>query len=228
MTRPLSNTLWLAGAALAACFVSWSSARADLIEDATTACKTKANIAQIGQFLANHDMRSYRRLVDAKTKIGDCKPLKAHTDVKIERSEGNLACIKAKGDSRCAWVLETALQITSEQRQPVRQDYFACKSPLYLDAGRKIIADNDQEAIKRFRSATSQSGQCLTLRNGERVDVEKRNDKIFCVRPPGEDQCYWTDSLALPASISEAVSANTQSEGPRGGNGPAKQKKKRK
>ena len=177
------------------------SARADIVDEATTACKAKSTVAQIDRLLTANDMRSYRKLVDAKTKVGDCKPLKARTDVKIEKSEGDLACVKAKGDARCSWVLETALRITSERREPVRQDYFACKSPLYLDTGRKIMAENDQEAIKRFRFATSQSGQCLTLKKGEQVDVEKRKDKIFCVRPPGEDQCYWTDNLALPPNI---------------------------
>lgn len=198
MTKPPLSKYWLAGAAIAAILATLSAARADLVDEATTACKAKSTVAQIGQFLAANDMRSYHKLVDAKTKVGDCKPLKAHTDVKIDRSEGDLACVKANGDTKCSWVLETALRITSERRQPVRQDYFACKSPLYLDTGRKIMAENDQEAIKRFRFATSQSGECLTLKQGEQVDIEKRNDKILCVRPNGEDECYWTDSSVLP------------------------------
>jgi hypothetical protein len=192
---------WLAGAAIAAFLATAGSAHADIVDEATTVCKAKATVAQFDQLLTANDMRSYHKLVDAKTKVGDCKPLKARTDVKIEKNEGDLACVRAKGDTRCSWMLETALRITSERREPVRQDYFACKSPLYLDTGRKIMAENDQEAIKRFRSATSQSGQCLTLPKGEQVDVEKRKDKIFCVRPPGEDECYWTDNLALPPNI---------------------------
>jgi hypothetical protein len=202
MIKPSRNKHWLTGVAIAAS-LSAGVARADMVDEATTSCKTKSTVVQIGQLLAAKDMRSYHKLVDAKTKTGDCKPLKARTDIKINIREGDLACVKAKGDTKCAWVLEMALRITSERREPVRQDYFACKSPLYLETGRNVMAANDGEALKRFRSATSQSGECLTLKKGEQVDIERRDDKIFCVRPAGEDQCYWTDSLVLPTITSQ-------------------------
>ena len=215
MTKLSANMNWLAGAAIAALLVAAGSARADMVDEATTACKAKSTVAQFDQLLAANDMRSYRKLVDAKTKVGDCKPLKARTDVKIDRSEGDLACVKADGDSKCSWVLETALRITSERHEPVRQDYFACKSPLYLDTGRKILGESDQEALKRFRFATSQSGECVTLKKGEQVDVERRKDKISCVRPAGEDECYWTDSMVLPVSTAQESKASGGSVGAR-------------
>lgn len=200
MTKPSLNWYWLAGVAIL--FIATAvSARADIVDEATIVCKAKSTVTQIGQAAANHDMRTYHKLVNAKTKVGDCKPLKARTEVKVDRREGDLACVKANGDAKCSWALESALRVTSERREPVRQDSLACKTPLYLDTGRKIMAEGDQEAIKRFKIATSQSGECLTLRKGEPVDVEKRNDKIFCVRPPGEEQCYWTDNLALRPNI---------------------------
>jgi len=206
--KPSPNTCLLAGAALALLVAGAAAARADNVDEATTACKAKSTVAQMGKMLDDNDMRSYRKLVDSKTKVGDCKPLKAHTDVKIDKHDGDLACVKAKGDRSCAWVLETNLRITSERRQPVRQDYIACKTRLYLETGRKILTDNDQDAVKRFQIATNQSGQCLALKKDEQVDVERRDDKIFCVRPPGEDQCYWTDSLALPPNITEEASGD--------------------
>lgn len=215
MTKLSANTTWLAGAAVAAFLAAASTARADMVDEATTACKAKSTVAQFDQLLAANDMRLYRKLVDAKTKVGDCKPLKAHTDVKIDRSEGDLACVKADGDSKCSWVLEMALRITSERHQPVRQDYFACQSQLYLDTGRKIWGESDQEALKRFRIATSQSGECLALKKGEQVDVERRKDKIICVRPAGEDECYWTDSMVLPARTAQENKASGGSVGAR-------------
>ena len=174
------------------------AARADLVDEATTACKAKSTVAQMDKFIGNNDMRSLHKLLDLKTKVGDCKPLKARIEVRVEKRDGDLACVKAKGDTRCFWVIETTLRITSEAREPVRQDYFACQSQLYLETGRKILAGDDPEAIKRFQIATNQSGQCLSLKKGEQVDVERRDDKVLCVRPPGEDQCYWTDNLVLP------------------------------
>jgi hypothetical protein len=211
MTKLSPNMTWLACAAIAVFLATAGAARADMVDEATTVCKAKSTVAQIDQLLTAKDMRSYHKLVGAKTKVGDCKPLKARTDVKIDKSEGDLACVKADGDTKCSWVLETALRITSERHEPVRQDYFACKSPLYLDTGRKIMAEDNQEAIKRFRFATSQSGECLTLKKGEQVDVERRKDKITCVRPAGEDECYWTDSMVLPASTSPANKASVGS-----------------
>ncbi len=202
MTKPSPNWYWLAGAAIVFFFAAAvGSARADIVDEATTACRLKSEVAQIGQALANHDMRDFHKLVDTRLKVGECKPLKPHTEVKVDSRDGDLACVKAKGDAKCAWVLESALQVTNEHREPVRQDNLACKTQLYLDTGRKIMAGNDEEAIKRFKIATSQSGECLTLKKGQPVDIEKRNDKIFCVRPPGEDQCYWTDNLALRPNI---------------------------
>lgn len=217
MTKLSPNMTWLAGAAIAVFLAMAGTARADMVDEATTACKAKTTVAQIDQLLTAKDMRSYHKLVDAKTKVGDCQPLKAHTDVKIDKSEGDLACVTAKGDTKCFWVLETALRITSERHEPVRQDYFACKSPLYLDTGRKIMAEDNQEAIKRFRFATSQSGECLTLKKGEQVDVERRKDKIICVRPNGEDECYWTDGMVLPVSTVQENKASGGSVGARRG-----------
>jgi hypothetical protein len=204
--RPSPNFYWLAGVVVALVIANAGSARADLIDEATTACRTKSIVAQMGRLIDNNDMRSLRKLVDSKTKIGDCKPIRAHTEVKIDRRDSDLACVEAKGDTKCSWVLETKLRITSERRQPVHQDYIACKSQLYLETGRKILAEQDQDAIRRFRIATNQSGQCLALKKGEQVDVERRDDKILCVRPPGEDQCYWTDNSVLPANLAEQAS----------------------
>jgi hypothetical protein len=206
--KPSPHKHLLAGAAVALLVAGVGAARADNVDEATNACKAKTTAAQIGRLLDNNDMRSYRKLVDSKTKVGDCKPLKAHTDVKVDKRDGDLACVKAKGDRSCVWVLETNLRITSERRQPVRQDYIACKTRLYLETGRKILAENDQDAVKRFQIATNQSGQCVALKKAEQVDVERRDDKVFCIRPPGEDQCYWTDSLALPPNISEEASSD--------------------
>lgn len=198
MTKPSFTPHLLAGAAVLALLATTVSAQADFIEKTTTACKARSTAARLDRLLAGKDMRSYRRLVVAKTRRGECRPIRAHTHIKVEKNEGDLACVKAKGDRRCVWVLELAVRITSERHEPVRRAYFACKSPLYLDTLHKIMARHDRAAMKRFRFVTRQSGQCLRLRRGERVDVEKRKDNILCVRPRREHRCYWTDKWVLP------------------------------
>ena len=197
--RRLATVCALALVAALASASTVSPARAEILDDPTNACKTRAVADKVYALSESDDAGALKKYVDRQTRGGDCKLLPAHATVTVETRAPNLACVRGKTDTRCVWTLESALRSLSDKTETVQRDYVACRDDLYLETGRKIIASGNAEALKRFQTATNLSGICFALRRGDKVRVEKRKNQTICVRARGEDDCFWTDAIVLKA-----------------------------
>lgn len=75
-----------------------------------------------------------------------------------------------------------------------------------------VLACRDQADIKRaFRPASDKAakddpayfrgklsaGQCVQLMRDQKVDVDQRDGPLWCVRPSGALDCFWTHEKAI-------------------------------
>jgi hypothetical protein len=105
----------------------------------------------------------------------------------------------------------------------VKATFFACKDQAIFKkafqrpAGKTSLDAKDAKADSDayFKSRIS-TGECLQLARGEEVSIDQRNGELWCVRPSGGLECYWTADKAIDLFPSTASTAAGQS--PRGRN----------
>ncbi|MCL2384931.1 MAG: hypothetical protein FWC84_03790 [Alphaproteobacteria bacterium] len=69
----------------------------------------------------------------------------------------------------------------------------------------EFLAKNDKAGLDKFSSPKLAKGDCLNLSKGMNVTVDVKHPKLFCVRPAGGLDCYWT----ADANVNENPSADT-------------------
>jgi hypothetical protein len=78
---------------------------------------------------------------------------------------------------------------------------FACKTMAYFDRWVALMKANDDEALKKFTSATL--GDCSVMLKGDEVIVDQVG-RLFlynaCVRELGGSDCRWLRISMLDAS----------------------------
>jgi hypothetical protein len=83
----------------------------------------------------------------------------------------------------------------------VKMKTFACKTMAYFDRWVALMKANDDEALKKFSSATL--GDCSVMLKGDEVIVEQVG-RLFsynaCVRELGDSDCRWLRISMLDAS----------------------------
>jgi hypothetical protein len=94
-----------------------------------------------------------------------------------------------------------ARDLRSGDHATVKMKTFACKTMAYFDRWVALMKANDDEAAKKFTSATL--GDCSVMSKGDEVIVEQVG-RLFsynaCVRELGDIDCRW-----LRLSMLEAV-----------------------
>jgi len=92
---------------------------------------------------------------------------------------------------RCFAILALLLTSTVEAASVIKP-IVACKdeadSRMVLD----FLAKNDKAGLDKFSAPKLAKGDCLSLSKGMAVTIDTKDAKLFCVRPWGGLDCYWT------------------------------------
>jgi len=99
--------------------------------------------------------------------------------------------------------------------------FFACKTrPVFKKAFERPAGKADQDTKddkdkrEAYFKAKVASGDCTQLARGEEVSVDQRDGDLWCVRPSGDLDCYWTADKAIDLNPS-ASPAGAQPHGSR-------------
>ena len=76
-----------------------------------------------------------------------------------------------------------------------RGDIFACRDSSVFAAGAQLRAKG--QATGGFEKAKIASGECTSIIKGSVVGIDERKGSLFCVRPSGALDCYWTVSAGI-------------------------------
>jgi hypothetical protein len=94
----------------------------------------------------------------------------------------------------------------------------AAKDPAANDPHGKDLADKDAKENKDKRDAYFKAkvatGECTQLARGEDLSVDERAGDLWCVRPSGGLDCYWTLDQAI--DLNPSMSASTGAAQTRG------------
>ncbi len=90
----------------------------------------------------------------------------------------------------------------------------ACRDQADIKKALVRASDKESKATAAYIKSRTSSGDCLQLTRGEQVDVDQREGVLWCVRPVGALDCYWTldKAIDLYPAIS-STSGQSQSGG---------------
>jgi hypothetical protein len=80
-------------------------------------------------------------------------------------------------------------------------------------AGEDSKADKEKRDV--YFKTKMASGECIQLARSEQLSVDQRQGNLWCVRPSGELNCYWTADSAIDLNPSADSSSSAQSRGSR-------------
>jgi hypothetical protein len=68
----------------------------------------------------------------------------------------------------------------------------ACKDEADSKKVLVFLGKNDKAGLDRFSAPKLAKGGCFALSKGMAVTIDTKDAKLFCVRPWGGLDCYWT------------------------------------
>ncbi|HUB63776.1 MAG TPA: hypothetical protein VL996_04915 [Methylocella sp.] len=78
-----------------------------------------------------------------------------------------------------------------------------------------FLGKNDKAGLDKFSAPKIAKGDCFSLSKGMAVTIDSKDAKLFCVRPTGGLDCYWT----ADADINQNPSEPQTHQGSPGGGG---------
>jgi len=95
-----------------------------------------------------------------------------------------------------------------------KASFFACKDEAVFKkafqrpAGQATRdAKEDKNKVDAYFKAKMATGECLQLARGEQLSVDQRDNDMWCVRPSGGLDCYWTLDKAIDLDPSTSPSS---------------------
>jgi hypothetical protein len=79
----------------------------------------------------------------------------------------------------------------------------ACKDEADSKRVLDFLGKNDKAGLDKFSAPKLAKGDCLSLSKGMAVTIEAKDAKLFCVRPTGGLNCYWTADAGVNQTASE-------------------------
>lgn len=73
----------------------------------------------------------------------------------------------------------------------------ACSDEATLKKGYQIPADADGKKAAAYFKDRIDAGECQQLARGQQVTVDERHEPLWCVRPNGGLDCFWTLAKAV-------------------------------
>ncbi|MGH6845886.1 MAG: hypothetical protein ACREC0_00175 [Methylocella sp.] len=79
----------------------------------------------------------------------------------------------------------------------------ACKDPADSRKVLDFLGKNDKAGLDKFSAPKLAKGDCFSLSKGMAVTIDTKDAKLFCVRPTGGLDCYWTADADINQNTSE-------------------------
>ena len=73
----------------------------------------------------------------------------------------------------------------------------ACKDETDSRKVLDFLGKNDKAGLDKFSTPKLARGDCFSLTKGMSVTIDTKDAKLFCVRPTGGLDCYWTLAKAV-------------------------------
>ncbi|HXY58664.1 MAG TPA: hypothetical protein VEH76_08790 [Methylocystis sp.] len=73
----------------------------------------------------------------------------------------------------------------------------ACSDEATLKKGYQIPADADGQKAAAYFKGRIDEGECQQFARGQQVTVDERHEPLWCVRPSGGLDCFWTLAKAI-------------------------------
>jgi hypothetical protein len=113
-----------------------------------------------------------------------------------------LTTVWLKNNCRCLAVLALLLQSTAEAASVIKP-IVACKDEADSRKVLDFLGKNDKAGLDKFSAPKLAKGDCLSLSKGMAVTIDTKDTKLFCVRPTGGLDCYWTADADIDQNASE-------------------------
>jgi uncharacterized membrane protein YgcG len=79
----------------------------------------------------------------------------------------------------------------------------ACKDAADSRKVLDFLGKNDKAGLDKFSAPKLAKGECLSLSKRMVVTIDTKDAKLFCVRPWGGLDCYWTADADINQNASE-------------------------
>jgi hypothetical protein len=79
----------------------------------------------------------------------------------------------------------------------------ACKDVSDSKKVLEFLGKNDKAGLDTFSAPKLMKGDCFSLSKGMAVTIDTKDAKLFCVRPTGGLDCYWTVDADINQNASE-------------------------
>ncbi|MBG0808716.1 hypothetical protein IY145_04930 [Methylosinus sp. H3A] len=103
--------------------------------------------------------------------------------------------------ARCAVVaitLSAALGLAPEAKAAAaRGAVLACRDQADIKRAFRPVSDKAAKDDPAYFRGKLSSGQCVQLMRDQKVDVDQRDGPLWCVRPSGALDCFWTHEKAI-------------------------------
>ncbi|MGA9486736.1 MAG: hypothetical protein WBV25_06640 [Methylocella sp.] len=101
------------------------------------------------------------------------------------------------------------------QAASVIKPIVACRDEADSKKVLEFLGKNDKAGLDKFSAPKLSKRECVTLSKNMAVDIDSKDAKLFCVRPTGELDCYWT----VDADINQNASGSDAHQGAQPGGG---------
>jgi uncharacterized membrane protein YgcG len=101
------------------------------------------------------------------------------------------------------------------QAASVIKPIVACREEADSKKVLEFLGKNDKAGLDKFSAPKLSKGDCLTLSKGMAVTIDTKDAKLFCVRPTGGLDCYWT----VDADINQNATETQAHQGDHSGGG---------
>jgi uncharacterized membrane protein YgcG len=103
---------------------------------------------------------------------------------------------------RCLAVLALLLPSVADAASVIKP-IIACKDEADSRKVLDFLGKNDKTGPDKFGAPKLARGDCLSLAKGMAVTIDTKDAKLFCVRPTGGLDCYWTVDADINQNASE-------------------------
>ena len=117
-------------------------------------------------------------------------------------------------NSRYLAILALLLPSMAEAASVIKP-IVACREEADSKKVLEFLGKNDKAGLDKFSAPKLNRGDCLTLSKGMAVTIDTKDAKLFCVRPTGGLDCYWT----VDADINQNASGSEAHQGCQPGGG---------
>jgi hypothetical protein len=99
--------------------------------------------------------------------------------------------VSLMNNCRCLAALALLLPSMAEAASVIKP-IVACKDEADSRRVLDFLGKNDKAGLDKFSAPKLAKGDCLSLSKGMAVTIDTKDGKLFCVRPWGGLDCYWT------------------------------------